>query len=128
MSIADKGTRFGNYLIDSFCIALITIILTVVFDVLIQVIPGVNFLSPGFYWLVFYFGYYFLFELFGGRTPAKYLTKTKVINNDGNKPGFKQIFLRSLGRVIPIDSLSFLFGSGFHDYLSHTTVIYIKKK
>ena len=71
------------------------------------------------------FGYYVLFEALTGRTPAKYITGTRVVNMMGGKPSFGQILGRSAARFIPLEPFSF-FGSsrrGWHDSLSHTRVV-----
>ena len=76
--------------------------------------------------MVLYFGYHFLFEYFLNRTPAKFITKTIVVDVNGNKPNMKEIFLRNISRLIPFDNLSFLFGEVWRDSISETTVIYKK--
>ena len=75
--------------------------------------------------LVWMLLYYWLTEwLFKGRTIAKFITQTRAINSDGLflTPG--QAFVRALGRFIPFDPLSYLFGErGFHDMVSKTRVV-----
>jgi uncharacterized RDD family membrane protein YckC len=74
---------------------------------------------------VFLILYYLIFEGIWGKTPAKLLTKTKVITNEGNKPSFGTIVIRTLCRYIPFDALSFLSSNpvGWHDSLSNTLVV-----
>ncbi|MEX0998368.1 MAG: RDD family protein [Thermodesulfobacteriota bacterium] len=70
--------------------------------------------------------YYILFEGIWQRTPAKWITKTKVVNSDGNKPEFRVIVGRSFARLIPFEHFTFLIGKypyGWHDSLSHTLVV-----
>jgi uncharacterized RDD family membrane protein YckC len=67
--------------------------------------------------------YYLCFEGIFGSTPAKYLTHTRVINDDGEKPAFKAVLIRTLYRSVPFNSVSFLTGSGWHDRWSGTTVV-----
>lgn len=77
----------------------------------------------GFAWFACY---YILMESIWQRTPAKWITKTKVVNLDGTKPGVGRIIARSLCRYIPFDALSFLFGKypfGWHDSISGTMVV-----
>jgi uncharacterized RDD family membrane protein YckC len=71
------------------------------------------------------FLYNFSFEIYNGQTLGKYITKTKVVYKDGSKPSFLNLFMRSILRLIPIDALSYLFGSeqGFHDKLSSTRLV-----
>jgi len=69
--------------------------------------------------------YYVIFEYSTGRSVAKFITKTKVVNMQGEQPGFKTIFIRTLCRFIPFEAFSFLGESktGWHDTLSKTRVI-----
>lgn len=69
--------------------------------------------------------YYAIFESLTGRSLAKYITKTKVIDLNGEKPDLLTILVRTLCRFIPFNAFSFLFynGSGWHDRLSNTKVV-----
>ncbi|MDR6942022.1 RDD family protein [Mucilaginibacter pocheonensis] len=72
--------------------------------------------------------YYIPFELLTGATPAKYFTETRVINNEGEKPGFGAVLKRSLARFIPFETFSFLMrDNGWHDRISGTAVIREKR-
>jgi uncharacterized RDD family membrane protein YckC len=76
------------------------------------------------------FVYYFTFEsLTGGRTIGKYITNTKVLTWYGSRPSAGVIAKRSLCRLIPFEAFSFLTESprGWHDSLSNTVVVDIKK-
>jgi uncharacterized RDD family membrane protein YckC len=129
MNLADKETRFGNYVIDSIGFISILIIHAFILDGLLHIIPAAGSPLLAFYFLFLYFGYYFLFEYFFNKTPGKFLTKTIVIDENDNKPSAKAIALRSVSRLIPFDNLSFLFSNkGWHDDLSKTKVIYVHKK
>jgi uncharacterized RDD family membrane protein YckC len=68
-----------------------------------------------------------MFEYLTGRTLAKYITKTKVIDENGEKPDFKKILLRTLSRIFPFEPLSFLVSgnTGWHDEWSKTIVVKI---
>ncbi len=73
------------------------------------------------------FGYYVFFEALTGRTPAKYITRTRVVDVFGGKPRFTQILGRSAARFIPLEPFSCL-GTpcrGWHDSLSKTRVVRI---
>ena len=130
---ASMGKRFANHLLDTLFFYMIVFMLGLFVGIVI-VFAGSD--SPGIfdeenvfiqYLLGFVLGviYYSLFETLTGRTPAKYITKTKVINQEGEKPDFYTIFIRSLCRFIPFDALSFLLSedSGWHDRLSKTRVV-----
>jgi uncharacterized RDD family membrane protein YckC len=69
--------------------------------------------------------YYGLFESVFMRTPAKFITNTMVVNRDGTTPDNSRIFLRTLCRQIPFESISFLGrpAIGWHDSLSKTLVV-----
>ena len=69
--------------------------------------------------------YYYFFEHFTGRTIGKYISKTMVVDKNGNNPNKISILKRTLARIIPFEGISF-FGNerGWHDSLSKTYVIY----
>ena len=70
--------------------------------------------------------YYTLLEGLTGRTIAKYITQTKVINQSGStKPSFFESFLRTLTRFIPFEQFSFFSKTplGWHDEISGTLVV-----
>lgn len=67
--------------------------------------------------------YFFFMEFYLGKTIGKYITGTEVISIDGNKPTAQQIVVRTLSRIVPFDSLSFLGNNGWHDSWSDTRVI-----
>ena len=71
------------------------------------------------------FLYYVILESTTGRSIAKFITKTKVVDERGEKPDFKTIVIRTLCRFIPFEAFSFLFAepSGWHDTFSKTKVI-----
>ena len=138
-----RGKRFLNYLLDLIFIQIFTVILVVILVVVIYIISPEslpifdNFVDNknsllfavkrdlllAISWMI----YYSLFEGLTGRTLAKYITRTKVVNEKGEKPDFKTILLRSLCRLCPFEPISF-FGSektGWHDEWSKTTVVKI---
>ena len=67
--------------------------------------------------------YYNLFEAWFGKSPAKFITRTRVLTLRGEKPGWLDIMGRSLCRIIPFDAFSFLFGADWHDRFSRTIVV-----
>jgi uncharacterized RDD family membrane protein YckC len=71
--------------------------------------------------------YYFFFELFSGKTPGKYLTKTLVVNYSGERPSMKALLIRNVARLISYDGFSFIFGQGLHDDISGTMVVFTGK-
>ena len=78
-------------------------------------------------WLLLFaifIGYYYIMEVCFQKTVAKFITKTKVVTNNGSKPSKSDILIRTLCRLIPFDRVSFLFiRNGIHDKLSGTRVV-----
>ena len=85
----------------------------------------VNFLIDFIVWLVLAFiAYYALMEIKFQKTIGKFVTKTKVVKMNGEKPTDGDIITRTFCRLIPFDRLSFLFvKNGIHDFLSKTKVV-----
>lgn len=54
-----------------------------------------------------FLAYYFTMELMAGKTIGKYITKTKVVGWGGKKPTMKQIFIRTITRLLLIEVISF---------------------
>ena len=136
---ATKWQRFANLFIDKVIINIFFVLLGVV-GVLIDNLFGFYYFTSFFDKLsqigrladivltsFIYFIYTFLMEYFtNGRTIGKYITGTKVIMTDGQKPTGNDFFLRNLYRLVPFDALSFLGENGWHDNWSDTRVINIK--
>lgn len=118
---ASQHKRFLNNTIDFYCIILILFILS-------QIV-GKNLEKNIIDYIItalFMIAYYAWFEYFWQKTPAKFLTKTKVISQDGTPPTFNQILSRSFSRLVPFENLSFLSSrnpQGWHDKWSQTIVI-----
>lgn len=123
MEYATKGERFSNYIVDA--------ILCYVFVFMIRF--ALSALAPeliymrGFITLmtvVVFTIYYTVFEHSFGKTPGKFITRTHVVTEDGERPTLSNILGRSLCRIIPFDGLSFLFSfTGWHDTISKTCVV-----
>jgi len=115
-----KTLRLVNFLLDTIVYFILILIFILLFKNSIAK-EEVKWIS-----VVAYFFYYFLFELFTGRTPAKFITHSKVSSLMEKPDKFDytlQIFGRTLMRFIPIDILSYLFSfRGLHDYISKTTI------
>ena len=69
--------------------------------------------------------YYLFLESLFGRTIGKIVTGSVVVDENGLKPSFKIIFIRTLCRLIPFEALSFLSKSArfWHDSFSKTYVV-----
>jgi hypothetical protein len=57
-------------------------------------------------------------------SPSKIITGSLVVSRDLTKPSTGSIVARSLARLIPFNSISFLGKTGWHDSISNTTVVY----
>jgi uncharacterized RDD family membrane protein YckC len=125
--LVDRGTRFGQHLIDGVLTLIILISYVFIMENQFGVIEEGDYLRPlGF--LILYFIYYIGFESGFGKTPGKFMVGTKVINSLGEKPNVSTAALRTICRFIPFDSISFVFVErGFHDSLSGTFVVYSDK-
>lgn len=126
--IAGKWRRFFNYLIDY--AAMVT--LGIALGTPLALLLGKDALEPIWNLPDFVFSllltliYYLPFELLtGGRTIGKFITGTKVVNEDGEKPSTGQVFARTFSRMVPFEPFSFLgvMGRGWHDTWSKTYVI-----
>ncbi len=128
-----KSRRFANFIIDALALYLFSLTAGMVLGVFLAFFwfEGLMMLETAPWWvsqlISFVFGmiYYILFETITGRTPGKYITGTRVICEDGSKPEFNTILLRSLIRFIPLEPFSFL-GSqptGWHDNWTKTLVV-----
>lgn len=130
---ASRPRRILNYLLDSLFLQLFYGILAIVLFIILLLVGKIDsFIQwaeslsdpvAGLMGILLYMSYYNLFEAWLGKTPAKFLTRTRVVDLWGNKPGWLDIMGRSLCRLLPFDAVSFLFGSDWHDRFSKTIVI-----
>ena len=107
--------RFLNAILDYFCID--------IFGFVFGYIMGT---IGWFLGIIISVSYYVIFETIWSKTPAKFITKTKVITEYDEKPSFKTIFIRTLVRFVPFEAFSFLSPErprGWHDRWSKTIVI-----
>jgi len=123
---ASQGTRLANFFLDSIGRSVFAIAAMIPFALFKSDTVG----TVGAIALLLALpGYYFLFEATLGRTPAKFLTGTRVVSTNGGRPSAAQILGRSLARFVPFEPFSFLFGgnppSGWHDKWSNTRVVKI---
>jgi len=115
LNLANVDERGENFIIDftySSILGLIIVMLTYQ-----------NFIFAILIYLFVRFLYYIGFEFFGGRTPGKYQTTTKVVNQKGDKPTAIQLIKRNLSRFISFFSVISDNERAIHDNLSNTFVI-----
>ncbi len=133
MKTASQGKRFANYILDIIFFYVFSVVIGVFIGVIAAIVDpdSLSFLDNDSKLMNYFIGfllmmfYYSLFEGLTGRSLAKYITKTKVVNNHGEKPSFDVILLRTVCRFIPFEAFSFLGSenSGWHDSLSKTRVV-----
>ena len=121
--IAGQTLRFVNFLLDTSIYFVIILGFILIFKDVINK-ENVKLIS-----ILFYFLYYFIFEITNGQTLGKMITRTRVISlTENNNNFFIRIFGRTLMRFIPLDIFSYLFYKrGLHDWISKTEVIKLKK-
>jgi uncharacterized RDD family membrane protein YckC len=117
--MASAGQRFANYFLD-------LVFYYILIYLLSEVVSNVEVLGPiQIVFIPLHFLYFFVFEATLGKTPAKFITRTRVVNREGNLPATVSIAGRSISRFVPFDAFSFLgtFARGWHDRWSNTWVI-----
>jgi uncharacterized RDD family membrane protein YckC len=112
--LAKKVIRFFNFAIDWLLIVSITKYLG-------------NETNGKFVYIFIFLTYYTLFEwLTNGKTIGKYVTRTRAIKDNGKSIEFKESFIRSLIRIIPLEPWVCLltdYGYGWHDRWTNTIVV-----
>lgn len=117
--------RLINFIVDTIAFFIVTIILLSILDLFVTR-TNQSFMTMVAYLMfpLVFFGYYVFMETKYQKTIGKFITKTRVVTQDGAKPEVGDIVRRTFCRLIPFDSISFLFiQNGFHDKLSDTTII-----
>ena len=122
---ASKGQRFGTFVVDYLGFMVVAFIVGIVLaltlgdrsEAVLKSIPDILF------GVVILFAYYAFFEGLWGRTPGKLVFGTRVVNAQGQRPGFGTIAKRTLCRFIPFEPFSFFGQKGWHDSLSDTRVV-----
>ncbi len=128
------GPRFGHFVIDIIIFQILLITIWFVLGLLFMLYSSNQTITRTIEYfesiigLVFYPLYYIIFEYIWQRTPGKFLTKSLVIDEYGNKPTLRAIVLRSLIRVVPFETFSCLEDKykrsyGWHDKWSNTWVV-----
>ncbi len=125
LSLASKGLRFANYLIDLIIIRVFTFGIGFILGpfFLLSDDPTTYFISIIIDLIIFILFYSLQEYLFNGRTIGKFITGTQVVSIEGNEPDFGTYLLRSLCRLVPFEAFSFLGETGWHDAWSKTRVV-----
>ncbi|MBP6511286.1 MAG: RDD family protein [Bacteroidia bacterium] len=128
------GPRFGHFIIDLIAFQIIIYIVEYSFQMLINLSNfnvALN-LTIGLFnsiiILLLYPTLYAICENKWQKTPGKYLTKSIVIDEYGNKPDLRTIILRSLIRIVPFEPFTctgdkYNYSNGWHDRWSNTWVV-----
>ncbi|MEQ9358794.1 RDD family protein [Coleofasciculus chthonoplastes] len=133
--LASRKKRFRNYIFDMLFYMLASMIVGYLIakiqllrsarveteEFLVEIEPFKNLIG---YLITFI--YYSISESIWSKSPAKFITKTKVVNNRNEKPSFGQIIGRTAARFIPFETFSFLSSKhprGWHDKISGTKVV-----
>ncbi|MDO6853548.1 RDD family protein [Cellulophaga lytica] len=124
-NVVGSGIRFVNLLIDFIVWLVLAFIISFVIGLFVQPTDQ-GMISLIGYILIFgtFIAYYAIMEIKFQKTIGKFVTKTKVVKMNGEKPIDGDIMTRTFCRLIPFDRLSFLFvKNGIHDFLSKTKVV-----
>ena len=133
-TLASKQVRFLNFILDLFFIYLFS---SIVYNLACFVefqgdfkyysdwIDSFDMSQRFLFRMVLWFFYYGLTEQLLNRSFAKFFTKTIVVLEDGSKPRFFDIIVRTTVRLFPLEQLSFLKGRdlALHDDYSKTFVV-----
>lgn len=128
VKVVPWGRRLGNSIIDIilYRIAVFLFLIPFADTDFVQVLAeneGANLLLGVF----LLFLYYFVFEAAFQRTPAKFITGTKVVMINGSKPDAGTIAKRTLSRFVPFEPLSGSKGIWWHDRWTRTRVVGVGK-
>ena len=125
--LASKQKRVLNWIIDSLIklIILRLVVSSLDSSAISNSINSLDMIERYLFWSAISFVYYGITEVFLSRSPAKFLTKTIVVMEDGSKPSVITILTRTILRIFPFEALTFLRGRtlGLHDENSKTFVV-----
>ncbi len=123
MNKVGTGTRVLNFLIDTLIIFLISYAISKIHQWYVMYYH-IHYYRFSWFFFGTLFIYYTFFETIFARTPGKWMSISKVVNKNGNKPNFISILIRSLTRLILIDMFFIPFlDKTLHDYFSKTEVV-----
>jgi len=121
------GTRILHFLVDTILIALIAYLVYGWWNFHVMYWNYTPYQYGVFFFATMWL-YVFLFEFIFLRTPAKWLTGTKVVSENGGRPNIFQFFLRAALRTTIVSMFGLAWnGQPFHDTFSKTKLIYAVK-
>lgn len=121
--IQGEGTRIAHFFLDTLFIFIGSFVLYrwYNFNVFFYGFPPIRF---GEFFFLFYVSYCFMFELFFQRTPAKWITRTKVVTLEGSRPALWQFIIRALVRTSLVSMFGLAWnGKPLHDTFSKTILV-----
>lgn len=135
--LASQGKRFANLILDRIVFYLLALGIGLLLGVIVEI--------TGHYWIlekmqnvskiqdilistILYMIYYVIIEGLTSKSIGKMITKTMVVDENGNKIRFEKALYRSLSRLVPFDAFSFLStpSRGWHDSWTDTYVVDLK--
>lgn len=129
-ALATTTQRFFNLLLDLVFIMVFSGLVAVVLD-LLGLMGYLDEVRDNVYGFIIMMMYYVPQEAIFGRTMGKLVTRTKVVDLNGNKISFMKALGRTLCRFVPFEGFTFLGGKGrphgLHDKLPKTKVITLIK-
>ncbi len=126
------GPRFGHFIIDGIAFQIVIYVIAHIFEFALSITHfsvSLNLtisLVATISLLLLYPSLYAFCEYKWQKTPGKFLTKTIVVDEYGNKPELRAIVLRSLIRLVPFEAFSCLgddYSNGWHDRWANTWVV-----
>lgn len=123
---ASRGQRFVNMIFDYFGTLVVLFFIGILLAALRRP-ANFGFLMNYLLGMIAGILYYFSLEVLTGRTLGKLITGTRVVDEHGNKPSARAVFIRTLCRYVPFEPFSVLAdGSGWHDEWSHARVVRVR--
>jgi len=122
------GTRILHFLVDTILIALIAYLVYGWWNFHVMYWNYTPYQYGVFFFATMWL-YAFLFEFIFLRTPAKWLTGTKVVSEKGGRPNIFQFFIRATLRTTIVSMFGLAWnGQPLHDTFSKTKLIHAAKQ
>jgi hypothetical protein len=126
LPVVSKGIRLFHLLLDSILIMLIFVPILPTHNSYISVLIGKgsgDAYTFGLGLILARLIYYLSCEAVFYSTPAKSLTGSVVVTWTDGQPSYSTVLKRTLCRLIPLESLTFLGENGLHDEIAQTCVV-----
>ena len=130
---AGKWRRFFNLVLDYIAMLVIFVVMVAIAvlaggESAVAWVDGIGFWEERLLGIGLLVVYYIVMEGMFGLTIGKLITGTRVVDEQGGPPTWRQAVLRSLARLIPFEAFSVLFSDdgvarGWHDSLPRTRVV-----